>query len=37
MTVFSPGPFPAPENGDTSIEGYARVRVVDGQVVKVLG
>lgn len=45
VTVFSPGPFPAPENGDTSVEGphhpkphtwYARVRVLEGRVVRVL-
>lgn len=44
--VFSPGPFPAPSNGETSIEGphypkphswYARVRVENSKVVKVLG
>ena len=43
--VFSPGPFPAPNSGETSIEGphfpaahswYARVRVKDGLVIKVL-
>lgn len=42
---YSPGPFGCPENGDVTIEGphypkphrwYARVRVVDGVVVKVL-
>ena len=45
VEVFSPGPFPAPTNGETSIEGphfpkphtwYARVRVENGLVVKVL-
>jgi len=45
ITVFSPGPFPARTNGEESIEGphypqphrwYARVRVEDGCVVKVL-
>jgi hypothetical protein len=45
VTVFSPGPFPAPTQGETSVEGphypkphswYARVRVVDGKVTKVL-
>ena len=45
VEVFSPGPWPAPVNGDTSVEGphypkshtwYARVRVQDGRVVKVL-
>jgi hypothetical protein len=42
--VFSPGPWPAPQNGDVSISGphypaphtwYARVRVQDGRIVKV--
>lgn len=45
VEVFSPGPFPAPTNGETSVEGphfpkphtwYARVRVENGLVVKVL-
>ena len=44
VTVFSPGPFPAPTDGETSIEGpsfkmhtwYARVRIADGKVIKVL-
>lgn len=45
VTVFSPGPFPAPTQGETSVEGphypkphtwYARVQVKDGQVVKVI-
>lgn len=45
VEVFSPGPFPAPTNGETSIEGphypkphtwYARVQVKDGAVVKVI-
>ena len=44
VEVYSPGPFPAPRNGQTSIEGphypqphkwYARADVVDGLVVKV--
>jgi hypothetical protein len=44
--VFSPGPFPAPTDGETSVEGphypkphtwYARVRIQDGVVVKVIG
>lgn len=44
VTVFSPGPFPAPSNGRTTIEGphypqphrwYATVEVRDGIVVKV--
>jgi len=43
--VFSPGPYPAPENGTATIEGphfpephrwYARVKVRDGMVEKVL-
>jgi len=41
--VFSPGPFPAKQNGRESVEGpypkphswYAQVEVVDGKVVKV--
>ena len=45
IEVFSPGPFPAPTSGETSIEGpqypaphrwYARVQVTDGVIVKVL-
>jgi hypothetical protein len=45
VEVFSPGPFPAPEEGECSVEGphypkphswYARVLVSDGKVVKVL-
>ena len=45
VSVYSPGPFPAPTDGDTSVEGphfpqphtwYARVRVKDGMVVKVI-
>ena len=44
VTVFSPGPFPAPSNGRTTIEGphypqphrwYATVEVKDGIVVTV--
>lgn len=44
VTVFSPGPFPAPENGNAAIEGphypephrwYANVTVENGRVVKV--
>lgn len=44
VTVFSPGPFPATQNGETSVEGphypkphtwYARVTVKDGLVTKV--
>lgn len=43
--VFSPGPFPAPTSGQTSVEGPhypkphmwgARVEVEDGKVVKVI-
>lgn len=45
VEVFSPGPFPAPENGTATIEGphypephrwYARDQVVNGLVTKVL-
>ena len=45
ISVFSPGPFPAPTNGTCSVEGphypkphtwYARVEVVEGYVTKVL-
>lgn len=45
VSVFSPGPFPAPTNGETSVEGphypkphtwYARVKVENGYVTKVL-
>lgn len=45
VEVFSPGPFPATTDGETSVEGphypkphswYARVRIVDGRVTKVL-
>jgi hypothetical protein len=45
VDAFSPGPFPCPRDGDISVEGphyprphswYARVRVADGKVVKVL-
>lgn len=45
VSVFSPGPFPCPTEGAVSLEGphyptphswYARVRVSDGLVVKVL-
>lgn len=44
VMVFSPGPFPTPENGQCSVEGphapkphtwYARVTVVGGYVTKV--
>ena len=43
--VFSPGPFPAKQDGDESVEGphypkphswYARVRVEGGKVIKVI-
>ena len=43
--VFSPGPFPCPQNGRVSVEGphypaahtwYANVEVVDGVIQKVL-
>ena len=46
VEVFSPGPFPAPTNGRTSVEGphfplphkwYATVEIRDGQVIKVIG
>ena len=45
VTVFSPGPFPAPTSGRTTIEGphypephrwYAGVEVTDGVVTKVV-
>ena len=45
VAVYSPGPFPAPTNGQCSVEGphypqphtwYARVEVADGLVKKVL-
>ena len=44
VEVFSPGPFPAPENGAASVEGphypqpnswYAQVTVENGRVTKV--
>lgn len=44
VTVFSPGPFPCPTEGEVSIEGphypephrfYARVVVKEGRVIKV--
>ena len=44
VSVYSPGPFPAPAEGMVSVEGphypephrwYARVRVVEGRVAKV--
>jgi len=44
-TIFSPGPFPAPTDGEASVEGphypaphswYARVLVKGGVIVKVL-
>ena len=46
VTVFSPGPWPAKENGIETIEGphypeshrfYARVQVENGLVTKVIG
>lgn len=46
VAVFSPGPFPAPTNGRTAVEGphypephrwYASVQVKDGYVSKVEG
>ena len=46
VTVFSPGPFPCPQDGEVSVEGphypkphrwYARVQVKDGVVTKVTG
>ena len=45
VTVFSPGPFPCPQQGGVSVEGphypephrwYARVDVLDGLVARVL-
>jgi hypothetical protein len=45
VTVFSPGPFPAKQNGEESIEGphypephrwYARVQVTGGRVTRVI-
>jgi len=45
VTVFSPGPFPAPSEGRTAVEGphypephrwYANVLIEAGKVVKVL-
>jgi len=44
VTVFSPGPFPCPENGRVAVEGphypephkwYAQVEVKEGKVIKV--
>jgi len=44
VTVFSPGPFPCPQNGKVPVEGphypephkwYAQVEVQDGKVIKV--
>ena len=46
VMVYSPGPFPAPAQGECSVEGphypkphtwYARVRIENGRVVKVIG
>lgn len=45
VTVFSPGEFPAKQNGEETVEGphypephrwYARVQVTEGKVTKVL-
>ena len=45
VSVFSPGPYPSPTHGEASVEGphypqphawYARVRIQDGKVVKVI-
>ena len=45
VSIFSPGPFPAPDNGRASVEGphypephrwYASVEVRDGRIVRVL-
>lgn len=45
VAVFSPGPFPCPQEGEVWVEGphypqahtwWARVRVVNGYVTKVL-
>lgn len=45
VSVYSPGPFPAPQCGETSVEGphypaphtwYARVQVKDGTITKVI-
>lgn len=46
VEVYSPGPFPSPSSGETSVEGphypephrwYARVRIDNGLVIKVIG
>ncbi len=46
VMTCQPGPFPAKTDGEASIEGphypkphtwYARVKLVDGEIVKVLG
>lgn len=46
VEVYSPGPFPAPSSGEASVEGphypephrwYARVRIDNGLVIKVIG
>lgn len=43
--VYSPGPFPCPQDGEVCVEGphyprphtwYARVKIVAGRIVKVL-
>lgn len=45
VLIESPGPFPAPTNGQASLEGpwypkphtwYARVQLLDGKVTKVI-
>ena len=45
VSVFSPGPFPCPDQGTVTVEGphypdphkwYGQVKVIDGYVVKVL-
>ena len=45
VSVFSPGPFPCPQNGTVTVEGphypkphtwYARVSVTDGCITKVV-
>lgn len=46
VSVFSPGPFPCPQNGRVTVEGphypkphswYAVVQVEKGKVIKVVG
>ena len=45
VSIFSPGPFPAQHSGTIAVEGpwypqlhswYARVKVEDGKVIKIL-